>query len=124
MRCKVCFRCYCTALFAAVGFIDKSWSQPHGMTWADIDGDGQSELITGKRVRAHVDKDPGSLEPECLYYYKWDKAARRFTRHTISAPGQGIGMGMQICVADLNADGRPDIVVAGKTGTWLLLNVP
>lgn len=33
-------------------------------------------------------------------------------------------MGMQICVADLNADGRPDIVVAGKTGTWLLLNVP
>jgi len=104
--------------------IDKSWSQPHGLTWADIDGDGQSELITGKRVRAHVDKDPGSLEPECLYYYQWDKAARRFTRHTISPPGQGVGMGMQICVADLNADGRPDIVVAGKTGTWLLLNVP
>jgi hypothetical protein len=102
--------------------IDKSWSQTHVMAWADLDGDGQPELITGKRVRAHVDKDPGSADPECLYYYQWDKAARKFTRHTIAAPGQGVGTGMQICVADLNADGRPDIAVAGKTGTWILFN--
>jgi len=33
-----------------------------------------------------------------------------------------VGTGMQICVADLDADGRPDIAVAGKTGTWLLIN--
>jgi len=103
--------------------IDKSWSQPHGLAWADLDGDGQHEIITGKRVRAHgLSGDPGSAEPECLYYYKWDKIARKFTRHAIAGPGEGIGMGMQICVADLNADGRPDIVVAGKTGTWILLN--
>ena len=103
--------------------IDKSWSQPHTMAWADIDGDRQPELITGKRVRAHgCDGDPGSKEPECLYYYKWDKDARKFTRYTISGPGEGVGVGCQICVADLNGDGRPDIVVAGKTGTWILLN--
>jgi hypothetical protein len=103
--------------------IDKSWSQPHGMVWADIDGDSQPELITGKRVRAHgLDGDPGSKEPECLYYYKWEKVARKFTRHTIFGPGEGVGMGTQICVADLNSDGRSDIVVAGKTGTWILLN--
>jgi len=29
---------------------------------------------------------------------------------------------MQIAVGDLNADGRPDLAVAGKTGTWLLFN--
>jgi len=29
---------------------------------------------------------------------------------------------MQIRVADLNADGRPDVAVSGKTGTWVLLN--
>ena len=102
--------------------IDKSWSQPHAMAWADIDGDRQPELVTGKRVRAHADQDPGSKEPECLYYYHWDKGTRKFTRHTISGPGEGVGIGMQICVADLNGDGRPDIVVAGKTGTWILLN--
>jgi hypothetical protein len=92
------------------------------MAWADIDGDRQPELVTGKRVRAHADQDPGSKEPECLYYYHWDKGTRKFTRHTISGPGEGVGVGMQICVADLNGDGRPDIVVAGKTGTWILLN--
>ena len=92
------------------------------MVWTDIDGDGQPELITGKRVRAHGDRDPGGTEPECLYYYKWNKAEKQFTRHTIGAPGEGLGGGMQIRVADLNGDGRPDIVVAGKSGTWLLIN--
>jgi len=102
--------------------IDKSWSQAHSLTWADLDGDGQGELITGKRVRGHGDLDPGAAEPECLYYYKFDRAAGTFTRFTISPPGGGVGTGMQICVADLTGDGRPDIAVSGKTGTWLLLN--
>ena len=102
--------------------IDKEWSQAHSMAWADLDGDGKGELITGKRVRGHGDLDPGAKEPECLYYYKWDGTAQKFVRHTISPPGGGPGTGMQICVADLNGDGRPDIAVAGKTGTWLLIN--
>lgn len=102
--------------------IDKSWSQAHSLAWADLDGDGKGELITGKRVRGHGDRDPGALEPECLYYYKWEATDQKFKRFTISPPGGGVGTGMQICVADLTADGRPDITVAGKTGTWLLVN--
>jgi len=102
--------------------IDDTWSQVHCLVWADLDGDGQGELVTGKRVRGHGGRDPGGKEPECLYYYTWDASAREFTRHTISPPGAGVGTGMQICVADLNADGRPDVAVSGKTGTWVLLN--
>ncbi|MHC4123856.1 MAG: FG-GAP repeat domain-containing protein [Planctomycetota bacterium] len=48
--------------------IDESWSQPHCLHWADLDGDGNDELITGKRVGAHCGKDKGSKEPPCLYY--------------------------------------------------------
>jgi hypothetical protein len=33
------------------------------MTWADLDGDGQGELITGKRIWAHLEQDPGADEP-------------------------------------------------------------
>jgi hypothetical protein len=102
--------------------IDDSWSQAHSMTWADLDGDGRGELITGKRVRGHGGRDPGADEPACLYYYTWDGTAGKFVRHTISPPGAGVGTGMQICVADLTGDGRPDIAVSGKTGTWLLVN--
>ncbi len=102
--------------------IDKSWSQAHSLAWTDLDGDGHGELITGKRLRGHGDLDPGAAEPACLYYYRWDTDSGTFVRHTISPPGAGVGTGMQICVADLNSDERPDIAVAGKTGTWLLIN--
>jgi hypothetical protein len=102
--------------------IDKSWSQAHALAWADLDGDGAGELITGKRVRGHAGRDPGGKEPECMYYYKWDGSAKEFHRHEISPPGGGVGIGMQIRVVDLNGDRRPDIAVSGKTGTWVLLN--
>jgi hypothetical protein len=102
--------------------IDDSWSQVHGIARADLDGDGQDEFITGKRVRGHAGRDPGGNDPACLYYYKWKPAEGKFIRYDIGRPGEGIGAGMQICVADLNDDGRPDIAVSGKTGTWVLMN--
>jgi hypothetical protein len=102
--------------------IDNSWSQAHSMAWADLDGDGRGELITGKRVRGHGGRDPGAEEPPMLYYYSWDPRAEEFTRYCITPAGAGVGTGMQICVDDLTGDGRPDIAVAGKTGTYLLIN--
>ena len=100
--------------------IDKSWSQPHCLVWQDLDADKQPELITGKRVRAHDGKDPGGGDPPCLYYYTWDRKTSTFTRHVIDEGT--VGIGMQIRTADLNADGRTDILVAGKAGTYILLN--
>ena len=102
--------------------IDKSWSVVHCLVWEDLDGDGKPELITGKRVRAHAGRDPGDLDPPALFYYKWDPNERKFTRFPIADFGKGVGTGMQIQVADLNGDGRPDIAVAGKSGTYLLFN--
>jgi len=101
--------------------IDRSYSQTHCLHWADLDGDGEQELLTGKRVRGHAGRDPGGMEPECLYYYKWNPAERRFSRIVISE-GEGVGTGMQIRTVDFNGDGRLDIAVSGKSGTWVLHN--
>lgn len=106
----------------SLGFGSKGFYANNGDHVYDVDGDGRGELITGKRVRGHGGRDPGAQEPACLFYYTWDSAAGKFIRHTISGPGGGVGTGMQIRVADLNGDGRPDITVAGKTSTWLLIN--
>lgn len=99
--------------------IDDSYSQPHTLAWVDLDGDGQRDLITGKRYYAHNGRDPGGMEMPCLYYYRWDPATRTFTRHTIDEGH--IGTGLQIVAEDLNGDGQVDLAVAGKSGTYLLI---
>ena len=100
--------------------IDDSFSQPHALHWADLDGDGQDELITGKRKWAHNGKDPGGAEPPVLLYYDWDPQSLTFTRHSIDKGS--VGTGLQIRTADMNRDERIDIVVAGKSGTYVLFN--
>jgi hypothetical protein len=48
--------------------IDPFNSQYHDMHWVDIDADGQCELVTSKRYRAHNDRDPGSFDDYGTYY--------------------------------------------------------
>lgn len=102
--------------------IDESWSQGHVVGLADLDGDGVEELVTGKCVYAHNGRDPGAEDPAVLYYYRWNDAASSFTRHTIAGPGENIGLGRQPAMADLNGDGRIDIVAPGRFGLWVLIN--
>jgi hypothetical protein len=98
--------------------VDQQFSQLHCLHMADLDGDGREELITGKRVRAHNGNDRGGKEPPIICYYAIDDEGN-FTRHDIQ---RGIvGIGMQIRTADVNGDGKLDIVVAGKEATHLLL---
>lgn len=98
--------------------IDDKNSQYHTLEWTDLTGDGKPELLTGKRFRAHNDKDPGSNDPVGLYYFTWDAANRQFARHIIATgpAGVGKGTGIYVAIADLRKTGRKDIVVAGKDG--------
>lgn len=100
--------------------IDRQYSQPHSLAWADLTGDGKPELITGKRYYAHNGHDPGGEEMPCLYYYIWDAEHQKFDRHVIDEGH--VGTGLQIVVADFDGDGDNDLAVAGKSGTYLLTN--
>jgi hypothetical protein len=102
--------------------IDESWTQAHALKLVDLDGDGADELVAGKCIWAHNGGDPGAADPPAVYYYTWDRAALKFTRHTIAAPGENIALGRQYSVVDVNKDGRPDITASSKIGFWLLLN--
>ena len=102
--------------------IDLNNSQYHTMEWVDIDGDGEEELITGKRYRAHNGKDPGANDPIGLYYFKWN--GESFTKNIISyGPlDQGKGAGIYFAVTDLRNSGRKDVIVAGKDGLYIFYN--
>ncbi|RNI39123.1 VCBS repeat-containing protein [Hanamia caeni] len=102
--------------------IDPFNSQYHTMEWADIDNDGQNELITGKRYRAHNGNDPGSNDLIGLYYFKWN--GESFVKNVISYGPLGIGKGTGLffSIADLHHSGRKDIIVAGKDGLYVFFN--
>ena len=102
--------------------IDPYSSQFHTMAWVDLDGDGEKELVTGKRYRAHNGQDPGGKDLIGLYYYKWNGEA--FVKQTISyGPlGVGKGAGIYFSIADLGGNGLQDIIVAGKDGLYVFFN--
>ena len=96
--------------------IDKSWSQAHSLTLADLDDDGDLDLVTGKRFYAHNGGDPDAEAPLGLYWYEFRPAdPPQWIKHVISY-GKDIGAGLNIPVVDLDDDGDLDIVVTGKWG--------
>ena len=52
--------------------IDPYEAQYHDLQWADINGDGECELVTGKRYRAHCGGEAGEWDDCGIYYFKWN----------------------------------------------------
>lgn len=103
--------------------IDQSYSQTHAMEFVDMNGDGQRDIVTGKRFYAHNGGDPGGRDQAVMYWYEVRTAKGqppRFIRHEIEA-GRGTGVGTQFQVKDMNGDKRPDIVLSNKKGVNVLL---
>jgi hypothetical protein len=102
--------------------IDPFNSQYHDLIWADIDGDGKPELVTGKRFRAHCGHDPGEFDDLGVYYFKWNGTG--FAKQVISygQPGIGAGCGIHFALADLRGTGRIDVVAPGKDGLHVFFN--
>jgi len=103
--------------------IDPFYSQYHDLQWVDIDGDGQCELVTGKRHRAHCGNDPGEWDDTSVVYFKWN--GESFTKciidfkRLVDGP---TGVGIFFQVADLQGSGRLDIIAPGKDGLYVFFN--
>ena len=99
-----------------------SFSQPHAMACTDIDGDGIKDIITGKCFFAHGGKDPGAKDPAVLYWFRTTRTEKgtSFTPHLID---ENSGVGRQISTGDLNGDGKPDIAISNKKGTYIFIQV-
>jgi len=102
--------------------ICKDFSQTHAIHLVDINGDGIKDLVTGKRYFAHLGKDPGGHEPAVLYWFELRRANGKveFIPHQID---DNSGVGTQFEVADLNGDGRADIVTSNKKGVHVFLQL-
>ena len=103
--------------------IQQSNSQTHAMEYVDINGDGQRDIVTGKRFFAHNGGDPGATQASLMYWFEVKKkkgAAPQFIAHEIIA-GRNTGIGTQFQCVDYDNDGRIDIALSNKKGVNLLL---
>jgi hypothetical protein len=102
--------------------IDDSWSCAHAVLWGDIDGDGQNDLIAGKRYLGHDGRDPGETEPLRVYWYGFDRGAKEWTRHEIHFGGT-VGMDLDPKVVDLDGDGDVDLLCPSRAGLHWIENL-
>lgn len=104
------------------GPLDLSFSQLHAIELADMNGDGVKDIITGKRYWAHNGRDVGGNDPAVLYWFETRRGgtsgACSFIPHKIDGDS---GVGTQVAVADMNGNGKPDIIVGNKKGTFVHL---
>ena len=87
--------------------IDATLNRGHALWTCDIDGDGGDEIVLG-----FSDPGPGPIKGPGVFIYKADDAtATKWTKHTID--DGGVATEDLIC-ADLNGDGKLDIVAGGR----------
>ena len=102
--------------------IDESYSQIHVLKLVDLDGDGQPELLAGKRYRGHDGERSGFIRSAGDLLLQNQSGNSEFTRYPISLNGTA-GAGTQFLVEDLDGDGDLDIATAGKTGVHFFENL-
>ncbi len=107
---------------------DVTFTEPHGMTFADIDGDGVPDMIVGKRYWSHEESytDPDPYGPAVLYWYRTvrDKSAPGGARFVPELIHNRSGVGSHLAAVDLNGDGAVDIITSTDRGTFIFWNTP
>ena len=95
------------------------FSELHSVALADIDGDGLKDIVTGKTYWSHHKQSPMWDAGAVIYWFRLTRTDKGVEWIPYQADGEA-GIGRQLSVADINGDGKLDIVVGGMKGAHVL----
>jgi hypothetical protein len=105
-----------------------AFSELHAATFADVDGDGIPDFITGKRTFSHLESylDPDPYGPGVIYWYRTvrNPKAEGGAEFVPELIHNRSGVGSHLQAVDLNGDGAVDIITSTNRGTFLFWGKP
>lgn len=97
------------------------FSELHSVALADIDGDGLKDIVTGKTYWSHHRQSPMWDAGAVAYWFKLTRTSEGVDWIPHKIDGES-GIGRQLVVADINADGLLDVATGGMLGANILLH--
>ncbi len=104
-----------------------TFTELHGATFADMDGDGIPDFVTGKRYISEdgvTDPDPWGAPVLYIYHTVRDKSAPGGARFEPELIHNRSGVGSMVTVADLNGNGAMDIITSTNRGAFIFWGKP
>ena len=104
-----------------------TFTELHGAAFADMDGDGIPDFVTGKRYISETgvtDPDPWGAPVVYVYHTVRDKSAPGGARFEPELIHNRSGVGSMVTLADLNGNGALDIITSTNRGSFIFWGKP